>query len=52
MRRRGLGAQQGADDMGHRLLSSDPLLEDLVIGCPHAGQLQLTHQVEDLNAFQ
>ena len=46
-----LGAEQIADDVLRFVLTLDRRRHDLVEGSPHAVELELTHEVEDLGSF-
>ena len=46
-----LGLEQRADDVLDAVLALDAGGDDLVIGGPHAGELQRRHHVQDLRAL-
>ena len=45
------GAEQVADDVLRFVLALNGRRHDLVEGSPHAVELELTHEVEDLGSF-
>ncbi len=48
---RDLGLQQAADDLGGWMLALERVAQHLVVGGPHADELELAHQVQNLMSF-